>query len=143
MAYAFAPISAKPTFGTLRDNLFQSDYIKLKKSKHILCRCRKICRCSCNRININTGNLIMGQYTKLDLTDVCTVIPTTPCPTTPCNLLCDCEPCITKDPVPIVPDQENGNPFYFSNTIDPIGALFGNSQCGEQNYIRYMVWTKK
>lgn len=137
MAYAFAPISAKPTFGTLRDNLFQSDYIKLKKSKH-LCRCRKICRCRCNRININTGNLIMGQYTKLDLTDVCTVIPTTPCVN-----IDDCDPCKMKDPVPIVPDPESGNPFYFGNTIDPIGSLFGKSQCGENSYARYMVWTNK
>ena len=133
MAYAFAPISAKPTFATLRDNSYQSDYIKIKKSKH-LCECKK----TCNTKIVNTGNLIMGQYSKLDLTGVCTVIPTTPC-----NNIEDCEPCQMKDPVPIDPNNPNSTtPFYFSNTIDPIGALFGNSQCGEQNYARYMVFRK-
>jgi hypothetical protein len=131
MAYAFAPISAKPTFGTLRDNLSQSDYIKIKKNN-----CKKAvyslgrCRSTCN--SVNYGNLIMGQYSKMDLSGACTVIPTTPC-----NIIDECEPCKMKEPVPIQPAVET--PFYFNNTIDPIGTLFGNSQCGEQNYSQYMV----
>jgi hypothetical protein len=130
MAYAFAPISAKPTFGNLRDNLYQSDYIQKKKSKH-LCQCKK----SCNTKIVNTGNLIMGQYSKLDLTGVCTAIPTTPC-----NKIDDCEPCQMKEPVPIPPTENV--PFYYNNTLDPLGTLFGNSQCGEQNYARFMVFRK-
>ena len=31
MAHAFKTISAKPTFGTLQPNLYQSDYINRKK----------------------------------------------------------------------------------------------------------------
>jgi hypothetical protein len=130
MAYAFAPISAKPTFAILRDKSYQSDYIKIKKSRN-LCQCKKTCTTKI----VNTGNLIMGQYSKLDLTGVCTVIPTTPCAN-----FSDCDPCKTKDPVPIA--TNSNNPFYYNNTIDPIGELFGNSQCGEQNYARYMVFRK-
>ena len=136
MAYAFAPISAKPTFGTLKDNLYQSDYIKMKKNRH---NCNKpkyrLGQChdkldTCNSVNL--GNLIMGQYSKMNLTDACTVIPTTPC-----NDINNCEPCKMKDPVPVPPIEDI--PFYYGNTIDPVGSLFGKTQCGEQNYARYMV----
>ena len=33
MAHAFAPIPAKPAFGTLKENLYQSDYINRKKAE--------------------------------------------------------------------------------------------------------------
>ena len=133
MAYAFAPISAKPTFGTLKDNLYQSDYIKIKKNRN---NCNQSvyrlgkCHSTCNSVNL--GNLIMGQYSKMNLTDVCTVIPTTPC-----TIIDDCEPCIMKYPVSVPPLEDI--PFYYSNTIDPVGSLFGKTQCGEKNSARYMV----
>ena len=38
MAHAFAPIPAKPAFGTLKENLYQSDYINRKKAKYTYCR---------------------------------------------------------------------------------------------------------
>jgi hypothetical protein len=34
----------------------------------------------------------------------------------------------------------SSNPFNWNNTIDPLGNLFGNSQCGIQNYTQYMVF---
>ena len=37
MAFAFSPIPAKPTFGTLKENLYQSDYINRKKAKNNYC----------------------------------------------------------------------------------------------------------
>ena len=37
MAHAFAPIPGKPAFGTLRENLYQSDYLERKKGKLIYC----------------------------------------------------------------------------------------------------------
>jgi hypothetical protein len=41
-------------------------------------------------------------------------------------------------PIPI--NQLNEIPFYINYTIDPYGQLFGNSQCGELNYTKYMVF---
>ena len=35
MAHAFKRISAKPTFGTLQEELYQSDYIK-KKNNNVM-----------------------------------------------------------------------------------------------------------
>jgi len=154
MTHAFAPIPAKPTFGTLRENLYQSDYLNRKKAKYAYCRTPSYCNKikiansydlinlyklgrysrnleTCNIIPINKGNLIMGQYTKLNLKNVCTVSNGTP-PTRPCT---NCDPC-KNNTVSLV---ETDVPFYFNKTIDPLGELFGSSQCGELNYTGYMV----
>ena len=121
MTHAFAPIPAKPTFGTLRENLYQSDYLNRKKAKYAYCRTPSYCNKikiansydlinsyklgrysrnleTCNIIPINKGNLIMGQYTKLNLKNVCTVSSGTP-PTRPCGtgtVDLPCDPCQNK-----------------------------------------------
>jgi hypothetical protein len=155
MTHAFAPIPAKPTFGTLRENLYQSDYLNRKKAKYAYCRTPSYCNKikiansydlinsyklgrysrnleTCNIIPINKGNLIMGQYTKLNLKNVCTVSNGTPS-TKPCG---KCDPCQDNTSVVLV---DTGVPFYFDKTIDPLGELFGSSQCGELNYTGHMV----
>jgi hypothetical protein len=164
MAHAFAPISAKPAFGILKENLFQSDYLIRKKAKFSYCRTPSYCNKikiaksydlinlynlgrysrnleTCNIIPVNKGNLIVGQYTKLNLNDVCTVSKGSP-PTKPCgNSTGDlpCNPCQDNTGVVINPTTAT-NPFYFNATIDPLGELFGASQCGELNYTKYMVF---
>jgi hypothetical protein len=32
-------------------------------------------------------------------------------------------------------------PFNWTNTIDPVGALFGKSPCGTENFTKYMNFT--
>jgi hypothetical protein len=32
-------------------------------------------------------------------------------------------------------------PFNWTNTIDPVGALFGKSPCGTENFTKYMKFT--
>ena len=158
MTHAFAPIPAKPTFGTLRENLYQSDYLNRKKAKYAYCRTPSYCNKikiansydlinsyklgrysrnleTCNIIPINKGNLIMGQYTKLNLKNVCTVSSGTP-PTRPCTNDLPCDPCQDNTPVYLKTDADV--PFYFDKTIDPLGELFGSSQCGELNYTGHM-----
>jgi hypothetical protein len=140
------------TFGTLRENLYQSDYLVRKTAEQIYCNNRHN-NCynnrspnyqrkylynlgqyaqsvrSCNIIPINKTNLIVGQYAQMNLNGVCTVIPGAPCSNS-------CEACVNKTPVELKPSSTT--PFYLSNTIDPLGQLFGNTQCGELNYTRYM-----
>lgn len=158
MAHRLYPISAKVTFGTLQENLYQSDYLIRKKSRLAFCNnpsyCNKIKLANnykeynlynvgryvktldtCNIIPVSNDNLITSQYSKLDLQDICTVKNGAP-PTIPI----DGEICKTDVPVTINPNDTN--PFYYSNTIDPVGALFGNSQCGELNYTQYTVFYK-
>jgi hypothetical protein len=166
MAHAFAPISAKPAFGTLKEILFQSDYLNRKKAKFAYCKTPSYCNKlkiansydlvnlynlgrysrnleTCNTIPINKGNLIMGQYTKLNLKDVCTVSHGAPstkyCGDDILHGELPCNPCQDNDAVAIDPTTAT-NPFYFNATIDPLGELFGTSQCGELNYTKYMVF---
>lgn len=157
MAHAFAPISAKPTFGTLKENLYQSDYINRKKGKQNYCtnpkRCNKLINSNsyanlnsfnlgrylekCNILSVNKTELVIGQYTKLNLNNVCTVSNGPP-PSKHCSSENPCNPCQNNTSV-IIDSSTNANPFYLGHTIDPLGELFGSSQCGELNYTDYMV----
>ena len=161
MAHSFAPITAKPTFGTLKENLYQSDYLNRKKAKYAYCRtpssCNKIKIANsyalinsynlgryshnletCNIIPVNKGNLIIGQFAKLNLSNVCTVSSGPP-PITPCTNDTPCNPCQDNTSV-VVDPKTSTEPFYWNATIDPLGELFGASQCGELNYTKYMVF---
>jgi hypothetical protein len=149
-------MSAKSTFGSLKEKINQGDYINRKKSKIIYCANPVICNkikisnsyekiylfnlgrylSNCNR-SIDPDELIIGQYTKSDLINVCTVSNGAP-PTTYCSYDTPCDPCQDNTPV-IIDTLTSVDPFYFNKTIDPLGELFGNTQCGELNYTKYMV----
>lgn len=148
------------TFGTLQGNLSQSDYIHIKNKRGqclntnpsgfvsgkiptgflnnpYLYPCKKIQTKGITAVSlINKYNLIMGQYTKMDLKDVCVISTGTP-PTQPCDPNNPCDPCQTSDEVVINPEETN--PFYWNATIDPLGELFGKTECGELNYKNYIV----
>jgi hypothetical protein len=150
------PISAKPTFGTLTQVVFQGDYLRNKKSKLAYCNNRNITTCnklvkasSYNEYNLynkgrylnalkkgcilpfNKTDLITGQYSKMNLKDTCTVIDGPPC-----SLIDSCPGCEVGANI----DASSIKPFCQTNTIDPVGALFGNSPCGINNFTRYMVY---
>lgn len=131
MAHAFKRIPAKSTFGTLQEELYQSDYINKKKQQ-----CGPI-------LNINKSNLIIGQYTKLNLYNVCTVSNGPP-PSTPCEFNNDCNPCQDDNVVIINPSNTSNagysDAFYLNYTIDPLGELFGKTSCGALNYTNYMIF---
>ena len=159
MAHAFKTIPAKSTFGTLQEELNQSDYINRKKRKcntilytnksNTILYTNKsnlIVRPQLNKSNLivrpqlNKSNLIIGQYTKSNLYNVCNVSKGPP-PANPCEFN-NCNPC--QDIVTI--NASSTNPFYFDYTIDPLGELFGKTSCGILNYTNYMVFnppTKK
>lgn len=163
MSYAFNNIPAKPAFGTLNENLYQSDYINRKKGITNFCKsplkCQKIKNApSYDYINsfnlgrntlrlndvalasINTSNLIVSQYTKLDLQDVCTISPIFPYQNpAPCSSTEPCDPCQNNNPITI----DLTKTFYQNYFIDPLGELFGKSQCGELNYTHHMTINKE
>ena len=158
-------ISANSTFGTLRENLYQSDYINRKKGVIAYCTSPSYCQKikiaksynnlhlfnlgryklaldKCNILPVNKSNLIIGQYSKTDLNGVCTVSALSsftpsidPCGSQPCN---GCQQ--PADPVVLFPPEPNTYSFYELNIIDPFGQLFGKTQCGELNYTNYMVF---
>lgn len=160
MAHAFNTIPAKPTFGTLKPNLSQSDYINRKKGVITFCKSPSTCQRiypstsyatlhsfnlgkytlglnKCNIIPINKSNLIISQYTKANLTEVCTVKPLFPyTQPVPCSSDLPCDPCQNNNHVTI----NTTDIFYQKYKIDPLGELFGRTQCGELNYTHYMVF---
>ena len=77
-----------------------------------------------NFVRPNKSNLISGQYMKENLSDVCTVSDIIG------------SPCQNNTNVKIDPTTATV-PFYYTYQIDPIGELFGNTQCGELNFTRY------
>jgi hypothetical protein len=157
MAHAFKTISAKPTFGSLQEKLYQSDYINRKKGIIVFCKTPCICKnirvapsydiknsfnigLRFNRLNSihnNKSNLIISQYTKENLKNVCTVSPLNPY-TAPsyCSNSDPCDPCQNNGPV-IIDPLNSINTFYSGYIMDPLGQLFGKSQCGELNYTEY------
>jgi hypothetical protein len=178
MAHAFATIPAKPTFGTLRKDLYQSDYLARKTGALIYCNSKKA-KCGklrvakdfrekllfskgkdfinglrCSKINIPVGNsnLIVGQYSKLNLKPICSVIQNQVNIANLCYdnnadglnpySFCDLSGntvAINSSGNYVVDPSGNLMPFYQLFYIDPCGELFGNSQCGELNYTSYMV----
>jgi hypothetical protein len=160
MAHAFKTISAKPTFGTLKENLYQSDYINKKKGIITFCNSSSTCqkikvapsyntinsfntgRIGLNRCSVlrnNKSNLIISQYTKENLNGVCSVSPLFPyVKPAPCGSEYPCNPCQNNGPVIIDPNNSTTT-FYNEYMIDSLGELFGKSQCGELNYTNYMV----
>jgi hypothetical protein len=138
MSRNLSVLSGKPAFGTLRQQLDQSDYINRKKGLYNFCN-KKISpnsKKSCNIgkyicpyvIPVNKGNLIMGQYSKLDLNNVCDIIAGPPCVELGCIQSCPSIPVVPGGPAP----------FFAVYTIDPNGSLFGNNQCGSLNYTHYL-----
>ena len=143
MAHAFKTIPAKSTFGTLQEELNQSDYINIKKRKcnSILYTNKSNTILYTNKSNLivrpqlNKSNLIFGQYSKSNLYNVCTVSKGPP-PSIPCGFN-NCNPCQNSNNVII--DPNSTTPFYFNYTIDPLGELFGKTSCGILNYTNYMI----
>ena len=81
---------------------------------------------------LNKSNVIAGLYSKMDLTNVCTLINGFPC-----NKIDSCSAC--KNAVSV--DSSSTSPLNWSNTIDPVGELFGNTPCGILNFTNYMKFT--
>lgn len=162
MAHAFNVIPAKPTFGTIRQKLYQSDYISRKKALLLYCN-SPLRNCQTNRVvssydkinsfnlgrytynlresnvlPVSNSNLVSGQFTKLDLERVCSVTAGPPT-NEPCSSSNPCNPCQNSNPSVIINPSAATTPFYYDYIIDPLGELFGRSQCGELNYVNYRV----
>jgi hypothetical protein len=140
MAHSFKSNSGVKSFGVFSESQNAGDYIYDKKTRATYCkanvcvRSRKIGSESnyllfkrANKLSvypclnsINKANLNINLITKLDLTDVPVI-----------------QDFYTKD----VPSTitTTAIPFLDYN-IDPCGNLFGNTICGINNFVNYMVY---
>ena len=140
MAHSFKSSSGKPAFGVFSEPQTAGDYLYNKKAKTTFClanNCipsKKVNTESnlllLNRANalkyyrcknyFNKANLYVNLISKLDLEDVHViadfsgnVIPST----------------ITQSAIP-----------FLDYNIDPSGVLFGNTICGVNNFVSFMVY---
>jgi hypothetical protein len=143
MSRLFQPFPAKPAFGTLQKNTYSSDYTKKIKLKNIVAysiknktkrnipqeeflyskNCELKYNILFNKSYLDKTNLIAGQYSKEDLEGVTTISSSNE----------TSEPYIETNIV-----LTDNIPFYINYTIDPTGVLFGNTQCGLNNYVNFM-----
>jgi hypothetical protein len=141
MAHSFKTNSGRSTFGTFKEPLDAGDYISNIKAKTTYCK-PNICSSngyvgsesnlltlkkannlafySCR--NVNRANLNINLITKLNLNNVPVI-----------------ENMAFESPTVITPPTETTNPYLYY-TIDPCGNLFGNTTCGENNYINYQEY---
>lgn len=132
--------SGKSAFGTFSEPLEASEYIYNKKAKSTYCvtnncapkigigsqgnllllrRSNKLRIYPCKN-TINKANLNINLITKLDLKGV---------------------PVIANFVTNLVPTTiENDAIPYLDYNIDPSGNLFGNTICGVNNFVHYMVY---
>mgnify|MGYP003353770974 CR=1 FL=1 len=145
MAHSFKNYPAKPAFGVNRESVNASDYIFRKKSKASFCSytlCpQKYTLNSQGELNLlrkskylenikqtlpfGKSNLNINLVTKLDLEGVCVIEDASGnvCPTDIVYLE--------------IPN------FYNRYIIDPKGKLFGNTQCGINNFLNYLVYNPR
>jgi hypothetical protein len=141
MAHSFKTNSGRSTFGTFREPSDAGSYILNKKAKTIYCK-PNICTnnknvgsesnlLTLNRANrltfyycrdVNKSNLNINLITKLNLTDVPVI-----------------ENMAFESPTTIDVSNNTTNPYLYY-TIDPCGNLFGNTICGQSNYLNYQEY---
>lgn len=126
MAHAFQVIPARPAFQQIQSLNYASDYL-LEKKRLIRLRRDTILALKYDtyldkyklRNEFNRSNLLYNLYSKENLNLVTTVASN------------------PKD-IKINNIDPTLKPFYQYYVIDPKGQLFGKSQCGELNFVRYM-----
>jgi len=141
MAYSFQTSSGRKAFRQFNEPLYASEYINNKKAKASYCfanNCtpsikvgsqsnkllfdlsNKLTMYPCKNV-INKTNLYINLITKLDLQDV--------------PVIADFSGNITPTPI------SKTATAYLNYNIDPSGKLFGNTICGVNNYVNYMVYS--
>ncbi len=107
-------MSARATFKNAAPLLYQSDILNRREQLEP------------KNINIGKYDLVAGLYKKENLLG----IPTVCGPAIPTPSMTSC-----VSPVLI---NLNVKPFYGYYKVDPVGALFGNTPCGTNNYRLYL-----
>ena len=142
MSRPFTPYTAKPSFAQVNGPMNSGQYIKQKKVQYSFCA-PNICKPNKNiytyekyyglraanslKFNsifssFNNSDLYAGLYTKLDLS-------------------------ILRGNTPVIstltgtfPVTINTETPYLQYNVDPSGNLFGNTVCGINNFLNYVVY---
>jgi len=150
--HSFKTSSGKSTFGGFNEPQDAGDYIKNKTATTSYCNLA-----NCNTINKATNNKFNSENNRL-LFNKSYYLNTVPIPdfnkmNLASNLITKLDlqsldstvvPVIQKNGIPpIVPTDiiiTSSTVSYIDYTIDPCGNLFGNTVCGINNYMNYLVY---
>ena len=110
---------AKPSFGSNRESMQASDYIIVKKARATYCKCIGVNK---KGLPFNKLNLNLNLFSKMDLSNVCVIED------------------ISGNVCPTYIDYNQIPNFYTRYVIDPKGQLFGNTECGTNNFLRHLVY---
>ena len=157
--------SGKPAFGNTFESKYSSDYLRNKKAKllygnnynslkvtgrlgsqnnYLLYGRAELIRTveTCSTIPaFNKANLVSGLYTTenlgSNLTGRVNVVTGVGYSDASCNYFN-----ATAINKAIIYPTSATTPFYYNYKIDPCGLLFGNTQCGYDNYKIFRVYSK-
>jgi len=146
MSRPFKSYSGKSAFGVVQEPLDAGEYILSKTATSSyctpnVCHPNKNVSSQSNLLMLKSANILkfnpyargfdktslyINLYTKLDLKEV-----------VPIRDLSGNHPVAITTQVPYINPK---NPTYSNYNIDPSGALFGNTTCGINNFVDYMVY---
>ena len=144
MAHAFAIIPAKPAFGNFSKKLNYSDIITNKRINTLYCEC----------VNNDDSNYVNSQSQRMDFNKIKRTNCEDSCETFPfdktnleVNLITQLY--LPQDNVLVIENKNNPGvpskvdpslqPYYAYYNVDPNNQLVGDTQCGIQKYINYMI----
>ena len=163
MSNSFKSVNGKRTFGGFKESSSSSDYVNKKRIQQIFCNSdlkskvvsqgdlQLLRRANFSKYYcpdaIDTTNLNINLITRLDLTGVSVIknnitnASPTPIEAGSSSIV---ETILALIAAQFDPTLINGLtqsvPAYLQYTIDPSGALFGNTVCGLNNYTRFMTF---
>ncbi len=141
MAHSFKTTSGSKAFGGFNKQLDAGEYIHKKKAKIACCFLNK---CNTNvKVGSQSNKLLLEQSTSLCVRPCVNYIDKTDLYI---NLITKCDlkdvPVILDVSGSVCPTSINQETLpYVQYNIDPSGNLFGNTVCGLNNYVNYMVYT--
>jgi hypothetical protein len=131
-------MAANKTFGQFHEPNNSGDYVLNKKAKTTFCGAN-MCTPS---ITVNTqGNLLLLK--KSNALNYYNCINSFNKANLNINLLTKLEvsiPVLTPSSIPL--SYPVDTPPYLYYTIDPSGVLFGNTPCGLNNYVSFMLYNQ-
>lgn len=142
MAHAFAVVPAKPAFGNFSKHLNYSDIMTAKRANTLYCECTS--KSNPYVVNSQSDLINIRKITRQNCADGCDILPFNKS-SLEVNLITTMYipdvVVLAKNATPDVNSKLDPTltPLYSYYKIDPGNKLTGDTPCGVQKYINYMI----
>ena len=144
MAHAFAIVPAKPAFGNFSKKLNHTDVISNKRINTLYCDCLN--KDDSNYVNSQSRRMDFNKIKRNTCVDGCDMFPFDK---TNLEVNLVTQLFLPQDQVLVIENKNNPGvpskvdpsltPYYAYYNVDPDNKLVGETQCGIQKYINYMI----